>query len=162
MAAARKIGTYLGRDIYEVTLDHFDALPKSINLPTPFFHAAILADMNEISSLETLKQCAKDLLDRGARYFVCAGSAADVVHDVVDELRATYPYERSEEDCIPTTSHKDEPLSEVVWFTLNAAFASDQFEIQDPSKIFIILRTSRYLTELRRILGSLDKEKVPK
>lgn len=53
----------------------------------------------------------KELLARGCTYFVCAGTFAEELHDIVDEIISTARVE-----LIATTFHPDETAEDVVNF----------------------------------------------
>lgn len=154
MSTIQKIFNHNGRDVFLLAINKIAELEETIDFPKPFFHATIFLEDNEINDYGELKNSLKQLLDLGARNFVCAGSAGEKVHDLVDNFRESGNYEKGIDECISTTWHKNDSLNEVVQFSLNDAFSSDNFEEFNPPKVFIVLKSSSIFKELNKILFS--------
>lgn len=64
----------------------------------------------------------KRLLENGCRYFVCAGTCAENLHDLVDDVVLSL----GEKETIVTTYHEDESAEDVANFFVNATDLSSQ------------------------------------
>lgn len=159
-----------GRESLLVELTVFERLPKSLDLPGPYFHAIIFADHEEIPDNDPLFEFLDTLLERGGVYFVCGGTAGGKIHDCVDELIVIdevdnilkYPLQPGkhpiqEGDCVMTTWHDDESVEDIVWFALNAAYSPDACMKENPTNIFFIRQGSTYLEKVKKCLEDPSK-----
>ena len=164
---------YNDRENILIELIDFESIPKSIDLPLPFFHATIFADFDEVSNNDPLFEFLDLLLEKGGVYFICGGTAGGKVHHCVDELIdideankiKKYPLQSGkppfqEGDCIMTTSHNDDSVEEVVWFALNVAYSPDVCMKENPANLFFLMQNSPYLKKVKECLEdpSFDTE----
>ena len=146
---------YNGRENLLVELNDFKRIPKSLNLPGPYFHVIIFADHNEIPNIDPLLDFLDSLLERG-------GTAGGKIHDCVDELIVIdevdnimkYPLQPGkpfveEDDIVMTTWHDDESVEDIVWFALNTACSPDICMKENPKNIFFLRSESTYLEEVK-------------
>ena len=163
---------YNGRENILIELAGFERLPKSLDLPGPYFHAIIFSDHKDISSDDPLLDFLDSLLERGGAYFVCGGIAGEKVHDCVDDLILfdeidaiwKYPLQFGKhpfpsEGCILTTWHDDESVEDVVWFALNTAKSPDVCMKENPTNLFFLMQNSPYLGKVKECLE--DPSKIP-
>jgi len=156
---------YNGRENLLIELTDFEPLPKSFNLPDPYFHVIIFADHEDIPNNDPLFDFLDSLLERGGVYFVCGGTAGGKVHDCVDELividevekTMKYPLQPGktsiqENDVVLTTAHAHESVEETVWYALNVAYSPDVCMKENPANIFFLRQGSPYLEQVKKYL----------
>lgn len=74
---------------------------------------------SSIKDRKNLSELVKEINNIGCVFYVCWGTAADEIHDLIDEI-----IETGDEAwlSIATTTHKDESLEDVGQFFLNATY----------------------------------------
>ena len=82
----------------------------------------------------------------GCRYYMTWGKAADILHDVVDEI-----LEQSGDwfEDVVTSSHRSEPPREVAWFYINAALPSE-------SDVQYCISYSKETKKLQKLLNECE------
>lgn len=124
----RRIGNdhLMGRELYLLALDSIDALPDSISVASKYFICVVAMDARTVDDL-LLHAAARKLVRSGGVYFCSWGPGCGVVHDIIDQVVIEEHTDETEHDCISTTWHDDEPLSETLWFTLFVAAPADDY-----------------------------------
>ncbi len=167
---------YKGRENILIELSGFERLPKSLDLPGPYFHATIFLDYDDISDDipidDPLVDFLDSLLDRGGAYFICGGTAGERIHNYVDDLilfdeideKWKYPLQPGKhpfhaDDCLLTTWHDDESVEEIVWFALNTARSPDICMKENPANLFLLMQNSPYLGKVKECLE--DPSNIP-
>ncbi len=127
MILPRLVGRYEAaeRDLYLAVADDLCDWPEEIEQPSPGFVVLTALDTGRASA-EELGEFAGKLLDQGCCYASAWGDDADRVHHAFD----TEFMDREDLGKVPcgfvmTTSHRDEPLDEAMWFALFAALPAE-------------------------------------
>jgi hypothetical protein len=102
-----------------------------INLPSAHFVCFLAWDARGVP-VPTIARVVEWLLSKGAVYFVCWGSACELVHDIVDETIVELSleddsHEASDDHVIMTTWHSKESMEDALWFALHAAWPSEGY-----------------------------------
>jgi len=104
------------RDLFMIELDRIDDLPDDLQLPSRYFACFLAWDASGVSH-DVIGAVAQKLVRQGAVYFCTWGSDCERVHDIIDEERVRV--DPTGESVIMTTWHRDERLSEAMWFLLH-------------------------------------------
>lgn len=70
-------------------------------------------------------------------------------------MRREYGVDPTGESVIMTTSHRDEPLSEAMWFLLHCTSPDERYEC--PSTLAILVGSSQWAAEIRQALSDPRK-----
>lgn len=114
-----RVGTYsmFDRDLFVLDMPCPDDMPGALSFPCPYFACLIALDARPYSD-EVLVAMSAKLLHAGCVYACCWGPDCSRVHDCFDlaELQV-----RSDGPWAMTTWHRNDPLSEALWFLLHCA-----------------------------------------
>ena len=136
------------RDLYVLDAREPSEIPSTLSMKGRYFVALIAWDASNVPDpiVDTL---ARRLLAAGCVYVCCWGPGCSQVHDLFDEAdieRAPNgPY-------LMSTWHKDEPLSEAIWFALFNAYPDDAFFSDCQSAIGISIGSSEWAGEIREAM----------
>jgi hypothetical protein len=138
-----------GRELFaaEATSAREVSTPEA--LPGPYFACLVAWDATRADDAEVLA-LAQRLLRAGCVYMCCWGPDCERVHDLFDradmELRPDGPFAMS-------TWHRDEPLSDALWFLLFNAYPDDAYFDGCRAGVVITLGSPTWAAEVRVALS---------
>lgn len=114
------------RQLFLCPCASIDELEEKLKPSSTYFGLLLAMDASKIDS-KTIGDAADRILAGGLVYLCAWGSDCERVHDIFDESALDINDELTGDDVIMTTSHKDEPLREAVWYFVHAAFPTESF-----------------------------------
>ncbi|MCP4259351.1 MAG: hypothetical protein GY774_17850 [Planctomycetes bacterium] len=141
---------------YPVYFNHVESLAEvgSLEYPSRFFTLLLCVDF-ERETVDSLSSMASSLADRGNVYFCAWGPGCKQVHDVYDESLVEQEIEEVKEHHVMTTWHNDEPLEEVLWFTLFSAMVEDE-QWDDCSSVIITAGNNQWRQEVEDHISNIS------
>jgi hypothetical protein len=106
------------RQVYLLTLERLEDLPRWFGLPCPGFVLLLAADATSVDGDDA--HLAQRIVEAGCVYFCGWGPGSQTMHDLVDEAVLERGLFDDPEDTIATAWHGDASLSEAVTFALQA------------------------------------------
>jgi hypothetical protein len=163
-ASLRRVGTdaTADRQLLLLEADSATDLSTQLHVGSKYFVAVIACDATTVPAND-IASMARRLLDAGCVYFCCWGNECERVHDVIDEEYARGGTHISDDGShIMTTWHADKPLSEALWFGLNAAFPDDRFFDACRSLVAVCIGNHAWAMEIEHALEDTGRfnEKV--
>ena len=141
-----------GRELYLLDVSRLDEVPDDLKLGSRYFSCLLALDARSSTDDEVLN-LARRLLLRGA-VFVCTwGPDCERVHDLVDQVDAELHPDATEDSVVLTTGHSAEPLSEALWFLLNAVSPAEDFLEDCRAALVITMGDSTWSSEVRGALS---------
>lgn len=124
---------------------------------TEYFRLVVFVDQETADSSVARRMMIETALANGARSILCGGSYAPQLETEFDtvviehEIDGTPLCDEERGQVIPTTSHKDEPVGEILWQAAMCVAAHEDFEPQFPHVVVLMLSNDPRLPEVRRI-----------
>jgi len=141
-----------GNELFLLELSHLDELQEDLQLGSRYFLCLLAIDARASSDGDVLT-LARWLLRLGA-VFVCTwGPDCERVHDLVDQVDMELNPSSTVDSVVLTTWHADEPLSEALWFLLNAASPAENYLGDCRSALVITMGSSSWPGEVRSALS---------
>jgi len=141
-----------GQQLFLLELASLDDLPEDLHVGGGYFLCLLALDARA-SSDDDLLTLARRILRRGA-VFVCTwGPGCERVHDLVDQVDTELNPNSTEDSVVLTTCHADEPLSETLWFLLNAASPAEDYVADCRAALVITMGSSSWSSEVRMALS---------
>lgn len=135
------------RNLFLLRCESFaDIAPSLETLPEGNFVTLIIADF-ERTTLDTLTELSKTMIDAGARYFCAWGNSCNTAHFAFD--LACCEFDTDSENVILTTDHGDESIDDSIWYTLNCAYPADPYDRDWHSIIAICVRDDEAAKSVR-------------
>lgn len=153
-----------GRLLYSLPIGKPDELPAELGLPSPHFVCLIAWDSTD-ATVDEVSDLASSLLANGASYVCAWGPGCERVHDIFDEVDVERTLEAgsSSDDCVMTTWHAKEQLSEALWFFLTCTTPAETYESTTRAALAITIGSPEWARETELALsdpGSFRNEVV--
>lgn len=130
------ISSFGDRRLHLLAADRIGEIPSIIDLGTRYFVCVLAMEADGIPDDE-ISTLAYRLVMSGCAYLCAWGDGCERAHGLADIQLVSMEAERPTAMEVITTSHKDEPLTEVLWYALNVAWPAKEFE-DDCSSTLII------------------------
>lgn len=141
-----------GCELFLLDVSRLDEIPEDLRLGSRYFTCLLALDAGGHGDDDILA-LGRRLLRQGA-VFVCTwGPGCERVHDLIDQVDLELNPQATDDSVVLTTWHADEPLSEVLWFLLNAASPAEDFVKECRAALVITMGPSAWPTEVRSALA---------
>jgi hypothetical protein len=150
-----RLGDHLDRPLFALALAGFGLPAAPLELPTRHFLCLLAADFSAASDGQ-ISALAKELLDRGASYFVCWGPGCERAHDLIDDVTLLVEPPVPGDSVIMTTWHAGQPLGEALLFLLCAAWPDAAYEETTGCALAVSIGSPAIAAEIREALAHPD------
>jgi hypothetical protein len=137
-----------GRSLHLLEVSVLSEVPARIEVSSSRFVCLVAIDATSASGND-LAVLARKLLGSGAVYVCAWGPGCDAVHLAVDVEDVGQNPPPTLDKVVMTTSHREEPLEEAIWFTLNAAWPDDAYWEGCDSTLGLVIGNSAWARRLR-------------
>lgn len=139
-----------GRTLFVLDLARPGDIPAALPVPGAYFVCLLAWDARRASTAE-IEAVAARLLDAGCVYAVCWGPDCERVHDAFDAADLA---RRPNGPWAMTTWHRNDPLSEAIWFAMFTAWPDDAFADRCRSVVAVSIASPAWAAELREAFAA--------
>lgn len=86
-----------------------------------------LADSSENLNIEKVSGFMDIMLKRGMVYLCSWGRNCELIHDIADRVICSLNLSKGDNSTVLTTWHKNEEISEALWYALNTAVPAERY-----------------------------------
>ena len=145
------------RDLFLLELNDIGEVPGNLRFLSRYFVCLLAWDAREASADE-IRSVGQNLIDQGAAYFCLWGADCERVHDLIDEVEALREEANPDDQSVIMTSwHRDEPLSEAIWFVLHCALPDDPYIDDCKATLAVSIGSSEWAAQIRAALSDPKK-----
>ena len=150
------------RDLYVLGLESPEEFPDRLTLVSPRFVCVIAWDSRNIENVR-LYAFVERLLRAGAVYVCAWGPDCERVHDTVDDVHLAANLFSPDTPTLMTTWHSKEPLAETIWYALNCALPSDEYDEGCAAIVGLTIGAPNWFQEIRDAFSDPEKfsAKIP-
>ena len=140
------------RAVFSVEAPSLATLAEQLRVPARYFVLLVAADTRAADG-PGLVAAAEALVRSGVGYACCWGPGCERLETCFDEADI---YVRGDEadGVIMTTSHVGEPLAEALWFAVNTAWPSGEFEGAAGAVVAAAVGSPAWAAEIRAYLDA--------
>ena len=151
------------RELFLLSLETSIKIPEVIQLPSKHFTCFIVWDSKN-NSIQEISDLVETLIKNGAAYICIWGNDCQRVEDICDEIDSL---NSPDDSVIMTTSYKNDPLEEALYFFLTDTHPDEYYEPTLSSSLAVVIDNQNNLQIIKDALLNpnqfrkyiLDKEK---
>ena len=138
------------RDFFRLPLKFSLDIPKEFHLPSKHFACFLVWD-SQNNSKQEISGLIEILVKNGVAYFCAWGNDCERLEDVCDEIGSL---NSPNDSVIMTTSHKNEPIEETLYFFLTDTHPDEYYELTLSSSLVIIIGNNHKLQMIENALSN--------
>lgn len=126
------------------------------DFPSAGYFILFLADNTENPDIETVSGFMDIMLEKGMVYLCSWGRNCELIHDIADQRIIISKRSNNEDSTILTTWHRNEELTESLWFALNTAIPAEKYCRETVSVIAASVDDEALLNEMEYYIKNQD------